>query len=181
MSCILESTLGLMQLLLSVNLKQALKFLLLHLHSYTKRLLSTCNLGTNLYNSDCFVQLLFINIAALYLLYVKLNVSVSHSIFMIAIQYEIKDKWNSVVVLFPQFVHFNFWSMYFRCFKTMARQSVSVHSDVTLFFSFFWKQFNSKTRDGFTVNTKVPSLKDQGKEYDGFTITITGDKYVCYF
>ncbi|XP_061234816.1 tetratricopeptide repeat protein 13 isoform X5 [Neopsephotus bourkii] len=36
------------------------------------------------------------------------------------------------------------------------------------------KQFNSKTRDGFTVNTKVPSLKDQGKEYDGFTITITG-------
>ncbi|XP_073194126.1 tetratricopeptide repeat protein 13 isoform X3 [Lepidochelys kempii] len=38
------------------------------------------------------------------------------------------------------------------------------------------KQFNSKTRDGFTVNTKVPSLKDQGKEYDGFTITITGDK-----
>lgn len=43
------------------------------------------------------------------------------------------------------------------------------------------KQFNSKTRDGFTVNTKVPSLKDQGKEYDGFTITITGDKYVWYF
>uniref|UniRef100_A0A8C8S1F0 Tetratricopeptide repeat domain 13 n=1 Tax=Pelusios castaneus TaxID=367368 RepID=A0A8C8S1F0_9SAUR len=38
------------------------------------------------------------------------------------------------------------------------------------------KQFNSKTRDGFTVNTKVPSLKDQGREYDGFTITITGDK-----
>ncbi|XP_040206772.1 tetratricopeptide repeat protein 13 isoform X1 [Rana temporaria] len=38
------------------------------------------------------------------------------------------------------------------------------------------KQLNSKTRDGFTVNTKVPSLKDQGKEYDGFTITITGDK-----
>uniref|UniRef100_A0A8C0J6A5 Tetratricopeptide repeat domain 13 n=1 Tax=Chelonoidis abingdonii TaxID=106734 RepID=A0A8C0J6A5_CHEAB len=38
------------------------------------------------------------------------------------------------------------------------------------------KQFNSKTRDGFTVNTKVPSLKDQGKEYDGFTIAITGDK-----
>lgn len=29
------------------------------------------------------------------------------------------------------------------------------------------------------MNTKVPSLKDQGKEYDGFTITITGDKYVC--
>lgn len=28
------------------------------------------------------------------------------------------------------------------------------------------------------MNTKVPSLKDQGKEYDGFTITITGDKYV---
>lgn len=27
------------------------------------------------------------------------------------------------------------------------------------------------------MNTKVPSLKDQGKEYDGFTITITGDKY----
>ena len=40
------------------------------------------------------------------------------------------------------------------------------------------KQFNTKTKDGFTVNTKVPSLKDQGKEYDGFTITITGDKYV---
>ncbi|XP_069091131.1 tetratricopeptide repeat protein 13 isoform X1 [Pleurodeles waltl] len=38
------------------------------------------------------------------------------------------------------------------------------------------KQYNSKTRDGFTVNTKVPSLKDQGKEYDGFTFTITGDK-----
>ncbi|XP_055003633.1 tetratricopeptide repeat protein 13 isoform X3 [Sorex araneus] len=38
------------------------------------------------------------------------------------------------------------------------------------------KQFNTKTKDGFTVNTKVRSLKDQGKEYDGFTITITGDK-----
>ncbi|XP_042541923.1 tetratricopeptide repeat protein 13 isoform X4 [Dipodomys spectabilis] len=38
------------------------------------------------------------------------------------------------------------------------------------------KQFNTKTKDGFTVNTKVPSLKDQGKDYDGFTITITGDK-----
>ncbi|XP_019335375.1 tetratricopeptide repeat protein 13 isoform X2 [Alligator mississippiensis] len=37
-------------------------------------------------------------------------------------------------------------------------------------------KFNSKTRDGFTVNTQVPSLKDPGKEYDGFTITITGDK-----
>ncbi|XP_041068948.1 tetratricopeptide repeat protein 13 isoform X7 [Carcharodon carcharias] len=37
-------------------------------------------------------------------------------------------------------------------------------------------KFNSKTRDGFTVNTKVPSLKSQGKEYDGFTITITGDR-----
>uniref|UniRef100_A0A8C1W328 Tetratricopeptide repeat protein 13-like n=1 Tax=Cyprinus carpio TaxID=7962 RepID=A0A8C1W328_CYPCA len=35
------------------------------------------------------------------------------------------------------------------------------------------KQFNSKTRDGFTVNSKVPSMKDPGKEYDGFTITIT--------
>lgn len=41
---------------------------------------------------------------------------------------------------------------------------------------FFLKQFNSKTRDGFTVNSKVPSLKDPGKEYDGFTITITGDR-----
>ncbi|KPP73727.1 tetratricopeptide repeat protein 13-like [Scleropages formosus] len=40
----------------------------------------------------------------------------------------------------------------------------------------FLKQFNSKTRDGFTVNSKVPSLKDPGKEYDGFTITITGDR-----
>lgn len=30
------------------------------------------------------------------------------------------------------------------------------------------------------MNTKVPSLKDQGKEYDGFTITITGDKYVSF-
>ena len=30
------------------------------------------------------------------------------------------------------------------------------------------------------MNTKVPSLKDQGKEYDGFTITITGDKYVRF-
>ncbi|XP_055969602.1 tetratricopeptide repeat protein 13 isoform X2 [Sorex fumeus] len=37
-------------------------------------------------------------------------------------------------------------------------------------------KFNTKTKDGFTVNTKVRSLKDQGKEYDGFTITITGDK-----
>ncbi|OCT77871.1 tetratricopeptide repeat protein 13 [Xenopus laevis] len=37
-------------------------------------------------------------------------------------------------------------------------------------------KLNSKTRDGFTVNTKVPSLKDERKEYDGFTITITGDK-----
>ena len=40
------------------------------------------------------------------------------------------------------------------------------------------KQFNSKTRDGFTVNSKVPSVKDPGKEYDGFTITITGDRCV---
>ena len=47
-------------------------------------------------------------------------------------------------------------------------------------FLFPWKQFNTKTKDGFTVNTKVPSLKDQGKEYDGFTITITGDKYVRF-
>ncbi|XP_051510697.1 tetratricopeptide repeat protein 13 isoform X2 [Myxocyprinus asiaticus] len=38
------------------------------------------------------------------------------------------------------------------------------------------KQFNSKTRDGFTVNSKVHSMKDPGKEYDGFTITITGDR-----
>ncbi|KAM4828608.1 tetratricopeptide repeat protein 13 isoform 4-T4 [Thomomys bottae] len=38
------------------------------------------------------------------------------------------------------------------------------------------KQFNTKTKDGFTVNTKVPSLKDEGKDLDGFTITITGDK-----
>ncbi|XP_054852380.1 tetratricopeptide repeat protein 13 [Eublepharis macularius] len=38
------------------------------------------------------------------------------------------------------------------------------------------KQLNSKTRDGFTVSTKVPSLKDSGQEYDGCTITITGDK-----
>ncbi|XP_062267284.1 tetratricopeptide repeat protein 13 isoform X2 [Platichthys flesus] len=37
-------------------------------------------------------------------------------------------------------------------------------------------KFNSKTRDGFTVNSKVPSMKDAGKEYDGFTITITGDR-----
>ncbi|XP_066548672.1 tetratricopeptide repeat protein 13 isoform X1 [Amia ocellicauda] len=37
-------------------------------------------------------------------------------------------------------------------------------------------KFNSKTRDGFTVNSKVPSLKDPGKEYDGFTITITGER-----
>ncbi|KAL2770692.1 tetratricopeptide repeat protein 13 isoform 4 [Daubentonia madagascariensis] len=42
------------------------------------------------------------------------------------------------------------------------------------------KQFNTKTKDGFTVNTKVPSLKDQGKEYDGFTITITGDNVIAY-
>ncbi|XP_025019465.1 tetratricopeptide repeat protein 13 isoform X3 [Python bivittatus] len=38
------------------------------------------------------------------------------------------------------------------------------------------KQLNSKTRDGFTIHTKVPSLKNPGKEYDGFTITITGDR-----
>ncbi|XP_039706224.1 tetratricopeptide repeat protein 13 isoform X3 [Pteropus medius] len=38
------------------------------------------------------------------------------------------------------------------------------------------KQFNTKTKDGFTVSTKVPSLKDHGKEHDGFTITVTGDK-----
>ncbi|XP_046729595.1 tetratricopeptide repeat protein 13 isoform X2 [Silurus meridionalis] len=37
-------------------------------------------------------------------------------------------------------------------------------------------KFNSKTRDGFTVNSKVPSTKDPGIEYDGFTITITGDR-----
>lgn len=30
------------------------------------------------------------------------------------------------------------------------------------------------------MNTKVPSLRDQGKEHDGFTITVTGDKYVCF-
>ena len=41
---------------------------------------------------------------------------------------------------------------------------------------YFLKQFNSKTRDGFTVNSKVPSMKDPAKEYDGFTITITGDR-----
>ena len=45
---------------------------------------------------------------------------------------------------------------------------------------YFLKQFNSKTRDGFTVNSKVPSMKDPGKEYDGFTITITGDRCVQY-
>lgn len=45
------------------------------------------------------------------------------------------------------------------------------------YFSFFYKQINSKTRDGFTVNSKVPSMKDPKKEYDGFTITITGDRY----
>uniref|UniRef100_A0A8C5DN08 Tetratricopeptide repeat domain 13 n=1 Tax=Gouania willdenowi TaxID=441366 RepID=A0A8C5DN08_GOUWI len=37
-------------------------------------------------------------------------------------------------------------------------------------------KFNSKTRDGFTVNSKVPSMKDPGTEHDGFTITITGDR-----
>ncbi|XP_070400024.1 tetratricopeptide repeat protein 13 isoform X2 [Nothobranchius furzeri] len=37
-------------------------------------------------------------------------------------------------------------------------------------------KFNSKTRDGFTVNSKVQSMKDAGKEHDGFTITITGDR-----
>lgn len=30
------------------------------------------------------------------------------------------------------------------------------------------------------MNTKVPSLRDQGKEHDGFTITVTGDKYVRF-
>ncbi|XP_023379553.1 tetratricopeptide repeat protein 13 [Pteropus vampyrus] len=43
-------------------------------------------------------------------------------------------------------------------------------------FRFPRKQFNTKTKDGFTVSTKVPSLKDHGKEHDGFTITVTGDK-----
>ncbi|KAM8847017.1 tetratricopeptide repeat protein 13 isoform 2-T2 [Synchiropus picturatus] len=38
------------------------------------------------------------------------------------------------------------------------------------------KQFNSKTRDGFTVNSKVASVRDSGAEFDGFTITITGDR-----
>ncbi|XP_070590027.1 tetratricopeptide repeat protein 13 isoform X3 [Erythrolamprus reginae] len=38
------------------------------------------------------------------------------------------------------------------------------------------KQLNSKTRDGFTIHTKVPSLKNPGKEYDGFTITLTGNR-----
>ncbi|XP_039220344.1 tetratricopeptide repeat protein 13 isoform X4 [Crotalus tigris] len=38
------------------------------------------------------------------------------------------------------------------------------------------KQLNSKTRDGFTIHTKVPSIKNPGKEYDGFTITLTGDR-----
>lgn len=56
--------------------------------------------------------------------------------------------------------------------------TVNLTSNVN--FLFPRKQFNTKTKDGFTVNTKVPSLKDQGKEYDGFTITITGDKYVCF-
>uniref|UniRef100_A0A670Z852 Tetratricopeptide repeat domain 13 n=1 Tax=Pseudonaja textilis TaxID=8673 RepID=A0A670Z852_PSETE len=37
------------------------------------------------------------------------------------------------------------------------------------------KQLNSKTRDGFTIHTKVPSLKNPGKEYDGFTVTLTGN------
>ncbi|MGH0163071.1 UNVERIFIED_CONTAM: hypothetical protein FKN15_044130 [Acipenser sinensis] len=41
-------------------------------------------------------------------------------------------------------------------------------------------KFNSKTRDGFTVNTKLPSLNEPGKEYDGCTITITGDSVVAY-
>lgn len=49
--------------------------------------------------------------------------------------------------------------------------------DVCLFVVVSLKQFNSKTRDGFTVNSKVPSTRDPGKEYDGFTITITGDRY----
>lgn len=30
------------------------------------------------------------------------------------------------------------------------------------------------------MSTKVPSLKDHGKEHDGFTITVTGDKYVHF-
>uniref|UniRef100_A0A8C5SU87 Tetratricopeptide repeat domain 13 n=1 Tax=Laticauda laticaudata TaxID=8630 RepID=A0A8C5SU87_LATLA len=38
------------------------------------------------------------------------------------------------------------------------------------------KQLNSKTRDGFTIHTKVPSLKNPGKEYDGFTVTLTGNR-----
>ncbi|XP_058022977.1 tetratricopeptide repeat protein 13 isoform X4 [Ahaetulla prasina] len=38
------------------------------------------------------------------------------------------------------------------------------------------KQLNGKTRDGFTIHTKVPSLKNPGKEYDGFTITLTGNR-----
>lgn len=62
-----------------------------------------------------------------------------------------------------------------------AQRQVGVDSGVytsNVHFLFPRKQFNTKTKDGFTVNTKVPSLKDQGKEFDGFTITITGDKYV---
>lgn len=47
--------------LLSVNIKWGLRFLLFHLHCCTKRLSTTCNLGTNLYNLNCFVQWLFIN------------------------------------------------------------------------------------------------------------------------
>lgn len=117
-------------------------------------------------------------------LVIKLNATAPHSVFMVSIQKEMKDEWNNVTdsnfVLSSNIVHIHFYSMYFMCFKAIGRQSLSLLPLILLFF-FFWKQFNSKTRDGFTVNTKVPSLKDQGKEYDGFTITITGDKYVHFF
>lgn len=63
---------------------------------------------------------------------------------------------------------------------TPGDYSVVIASGFLLILPHFFplKQFNSKTRDGFTVNSKVPSLKDPGKEYDGFTITITGDRLV---
>lgn len=93
-SCVLESALKLMKLLLSVNMKQTLKFLLLHLHCYTKRLLSTCN-------KEKSVQLKLLCTVAFhkqcrFIFAIKLNVNMPHSVFKISTQQEIKDNLNNV-------------------------------------------------------------------------------------
>lgn len=136
MSCILEFTLGLMQPLLSVNIKWGLKFLLLHLHRCTKRLSSTCNLGRNLYNLNCFVQLLFINSAFYSLFSYKVGFLTQYFWFSFRRKYKMNEimSLTETFVLFSKFVHFYFYSMYFRCFKAIGRQSVSATSNITFFF-----------------------------------------------